>query len=92
MFVVALTVESETDDMEIDIDEACSIINRALAELVQTENVGGGSLGRFGAWGDLQASVRPWSEDWETTEEMIERVEDSAEIMANIRQDTEETA
>lgn len=62
MFVVALTVESETDDMEIDIDEACSVINRALAELAQTENVGGGSLGRFGAWGDLQASVRPLSE------------------------------
>lgn len=33
-----------------------------------------------------------WAEDWETTDEMIERLEDSAEIMANIRQDTEETA
>lgn len=60
MFVVALEVDSEAGS-EIDIDEACSLVNAALKSLAQTENVTG-VLSRFGAWGDLQASVRPLSE------------------------------
>ena len=61
MFVVTLDISSETEEMDISIEEACSLVNAMFASLTQTENVGLG-LERFGAWGDLQASVRPLSE------------------------------
>ena len=61
MFIVTLDISSETEEMDISIEEACSLVNAMFASLAQTENVGLG-LSRFGAWGDLQAEVRPLSE------------------------------
>ena len=60
-YVVLLDFESED---EIDIDEACSLVNRLLKDILRSASgtFEDGSLRAFGPNGELTASIRPLSE------------------------------